>query len=159
MIENDQRWMREAIHLAERAAREHEVPVGAVLIHDNAIVGRGYNRREIDRSPLAHAEILAIAEASARMASWRLLDSTLYVTLEPCIMCIGAIIQARITRVVYGCADPKAGAVESLYKIATDERLNHRATVTSGVLADQCSQLLRQFFSDLRRRGKGETTS
>ncbi|MCA9520035.1 MAG: tRNA adenosine(34) deaminase TadA [Myxococcales bacterium] len=145
--------MELAIAEAERAAREGEVPVGCVILdRSGLVVGRGYNRREMDQSPLAHAEILAIAEASARLGSWRLVDTTLIATLEPCVMCSGAIIQARIPRLVYGCLDPKGGAIASLYRIADDPRLNHRVEIVSAVAEERCSRLLTSFFGDLRER-------
>lgn len=146
-------WAMElAIAEAKRAASEGEVPVGCVVVHESNVVGRGYNRREMDQSPLAHAEILAIAEASARLGSWRLVETTLVVTLEPCIMCAGAIVQARIPRLVYGCLDPKGGAIESLYRVADDPRLNHRVEVVSGVRGERCSELLTSFFLELREK-------
>ena len=142
--------------LAEARAAETigEVPIGAVLVQDGVIVGRGYNRRETSNDPTAHAEMLAIREAAARLDSWRLLETTLYVTLEPCPMCMGAIILARIPRVVYGCRDPKAGAAGSLYDLSCDERLNHRVEVSEGVLEQECSALLSNFFRLLREQKK-----
>lgn len=144
----DEQAMQEAIALAERAAAMDEVPIGCVILHQptGKIIGRGHNRREIDRDPTAHAEILAMREAGAAMGYWRLVDCALYVTLEPCPMCAGAMVNARISRLVYGCDDPKAGAVRTLYQICQDGRLNHRLQVTSGVLADRCAELLRDFF-------------
>ncbi len=148
--------MREAIAEAGKARVMDEVPIGCVIVHEptQRIVGRGYNRREIDRDPTAHAEILAIREGARELASWRLIDCTLVVTLEPCPMCAGAIVNARIPRLIYGCDDPKAGAVKTLYQICADPRLNHRVEVTGGVLADECAALLKQFFAQQRALGK-----
>ncbi len=142
-----------ALQEAENAAGEEEIPVGAVVVRDGKVIGVGHNRREGLHSPIAHAEILALQAAAANLKSWRLYECTLYVTLEPCIMCVGAIIQARIARLVFGCLDPKGGAVESLYRLCEDPRLNHRLPVTHGVLADDCSRVLSGFFASLRRRG------
>jgi tRNA(adenine34) deaminase len=147
---NHKGWMREALSLAEQAAALGEVPVGAVIVRDGEILGRGHNRREIDGDPLAHAELLALRQAAALVEGWRLLDSTLYVTLEPCAMCAGALVNSRVTRLVYGAADPKAGFCGSLGDLARDPRLNHRLEVTAGVLAEECGDLLRSFFARLR---------
>jgi tRNA(adenine34) deaminase len=146
----DVRFMKLALAEAERAANRGEVPVGAVVTRGDEVMGRGYNRREELRSPLAHAETAAIDEAARAMQSWRLTECTLYVTLEPCIMCVGAILQARLQRLVFGCLDRKAGAVESLYRMCDDPRLNHRLPVQSGVLAEECALILGDFFSRLR---------
>lgn len=148
--------MREAIELARRAASVGEAPIGCVVYDDaaGAVIGRGYNRRETDHDPTAHAEVLALREAAARRGNWRLTDCTLVVTLEPCPMCAGAIANARVPRVVYGCDDPKAGAARTLYRICDDPRLNHRAAVAGGVLADECAALLRDFFKAQRALGK-----
>jgi len=146
--------MRLALDLAEQAAARGEVPVGAVIVKDGRVIGHGGNRREADQDPLAHAEILAIAQAAHSVGFWRLDDTTLYVTLEPCPMCAGAIINARIPRVVYGADDPKAGAVTSLFNLLTDARLNHRCEVERGVLKEESSQMLRSFFAQLRSEGK-----
>jgi tRNA(adenine34) deaminase len=140
-----------------RAALEHdEVPIGAAIWHapGGRVIGLAHNRRIIDRDPTAHAEILAIRQAAGELGDWRLEDTTLAVTLEPCPMCAGAIVNARIPRLIYGCADPKAGAVRTLYQICSDPRLNHRVEVVGGVLAVDCSQLLTRFFSDKRAVGK-----
>ena len=139
-----------ALQEARKAAEEEEIPVGAVVVHKGEVVGRGHNRREGLQSPIAHAEILALEAASAKLKSWRLHESTLYVTLEPCVMCAGAIIQARVARLVFGCLDPKGGAVESLYRLCEDPRLNHRLPVTRGVLENECAGILVEFFADLR---------
>jgi tRNA(adenine34) deaminase len=147
-------WMRQAIAQAQQAAGE--VPTGCIIVHDptERVVGRGYNRRESDRDPTAHAEILALRQAGAELGSWRLLDCTLIVTLEPCPMCAGAIVNARIPRLIYGCPDPKAGAVRTLFQLCDDPRLNHRVQITAGVLAVPCSQLLTEFFTAQRLLGK-----
>lgn len=148
--------MEEAMELARRAADAGEVPIGCVIVHDptGEIIGRGANRREIDADPTAHAEIIAIREAARRTGHWRLLDCTLVVTLEPCPMCAGAIVNARIPRLVYGCDDPKAGAVKTLYQVCEDARLNHRVQVASGVRSEACAELLRAFFRARRALGK-----
>jgi tRNA(adenine34) deaminase len=148
--------MREALDLARSAAGAGEVPIGAVVVHDptGRVVGRGSNRRLLDHDPTAHAEILAMREAGRSLGHWRLLDCTLYVTLEPCPMCAGAIVNARLPRLVYGCDDPKAGAVRTLYKLCEDPRLNHRVEVTAGVLAEECAEVLRQFFRAQRAMEK-----
>lgn len=147
-------WMRYALQQAEQAFEEEEVPVGAVIVHEGRIIGEGRNQREVLRDPTAHAEMLAITQAAETLKSWRLLDCTLYVTLEPCPMCAGAIVQARIPRVIYGTTDPKAGACDTLYRITCDERLNHQAYVAGGVMAQECSQLLKDFFAAQRAQGK-----
>lgn len=146
--------MQEALREAEQAYREDEVPVGAVILHRGRVVARAHNQREQLKDPTAHAEMLAITQAAAAVGSWRLEDCTLYVTLEPCPMCAGAILQARIPVVVYGAADGKAGAVDTLYQLLGDSRLNHRCDVIPGVLADQCGAILTRFFADKRRMGK-----
>jgi tRNA(adenine34) deaminase len=151
-MEADAELMREALDLARRAGELGEVPVGAVAVRDGQIVGRGFNRRELDRSPLAHAELLALAEAARHLGAWRLSGVTLYCTLEPCAMCAGALVQGRVDRLVFGARDPKAGAVGSLYDLARDPRHNHRVEVVSGVLEDECGELLRGFFKELRAR-------
>ncbi len=154
-----EQYMKLALEQAEAAARLGEVPVGAVLVHDGNVVARAHNRREIAQDPLAHAEILCLSRAAKAMETWRLTGATLYVTLEPCPMCAGALINARVDRVVYGCADPKAGAVRTLYALCEDPRLNHRVEVVRGVLSEQCSAILSEFFAQLRARsahGKGK---
>lgn len=145
-------FMQEALRLAREAEALGEVPIGAVVVHENVIVGRGYNRREIDNDPLAHAELLAIREASRTLGRWRLSGCTLYVTLEPCPMCAGAIVNARVDELIFGALDPKAGAVQSLMQLCTDARLNHRVNVTAGEDAEEASQLLKTFFQRLRAR-------
>jgi tRNA(adenine34) deaminase len=138
--------MREALAEAGAAAAQGDVPIGAVVVHDGAVVGRGHNRREVDQDPTAHAELLALREAAATLGTWRLDGCTLYVTLEPCTMCAGALVLARVDRLVYGADDPKAGAVGALYDIPRDPRLNHLVEVVRGVEADACGELLRAFF-------------
>jgi tRNA(adenine34) deaminase len=154
--EQHERFMREAIAHAHAAGAMDEVPIGCVVVHDptQRIVGRGCNRRETDRDPTAHAEIIAMREAGRTLGHWRLLDCALYVTLEPCPMCAGAMVNARIPRLVYGCDDPKAGAVRTLFQLCDDARLNHRVEVIGGVLADQCAALLSDFFRAQRAAGK-----
>ena len=149
-------WMSRALELARQAAAAGEIPVGAIVVHHPEgqiprIIGRGFNRREAENDPSAHAEIVALRQAGQALGSWRLLDCTLYVTLEPCPMCAGALVQARLQRVVYGCADPKAGAIDTLFCLCTDERLNHRVEVLAGILADESAALLREFFASRRR--------
>lgn len=148
--EVDAAFMREALALARRAAGQGEVPVGALVVQEGIVLGRAHNRRELDRDPTAHAEILALREAAARLGTWRLEDCTLYVTLEPCFMCAGAVVNARVGRLVFGAADPKAGAVGSLADVPGDPRLNHRLPVEGGVLAEACGQVLRDFFAARR---------
>ena len=146
--------MRLALQEAELAMREDEVPVGAVIVHEDRVIASAHNQREQLCDPTAHAEMIAITQAAEALRSWRLDGSTLYVTLEPCPMCAGAILQARIPTLVYGATDPKAGAVHTLYRLLEDERLNHRATVVSGVLAGPCGEILTRFFQAQRRMGK-----
>jgi tRNA(adenine34) deaminase len=150
----DERFMRIALGEASSAAEAGDVPVGAVVVHENRVIGRGANQRERLNDPTAHAEMIALTAASAHLESWRLEGCTLYVTLEPCAMCAGAIVLARVDRVVFGATDPKAGACISLYNIPTDERLNHRVEVASGVLADECGAVLSDFFARQRSMGK-----
>ncbi len=143
-----------AIDEARRALAENEVPVGAVIVRAGRVLAAAHNQREQLRDPTAHAEMIAITQAAAALESWRLEGCTLYVTLEPCPMCAGAILQARIPLVVYGAADPKAGAVTTLFELLGDKRLNHQAEVVSGVLALRCGELLSEFFREQRRLGK-----
>lgn len=147
-------WMRAALRQAEIAADADEVPVGAIVLRDGRIIAEAYNQRETLNDPTAHAEMLAITQAAAALGSWRLTGCTLYVTLEPCPMCAGAIVQARIPTVIYGTTDPKAGACHTLYQITEDPRLNHRAAVLGGVLQDECRFLLQDFFARQRALGK-----
>lgn len=149
-------FMREALNEALRAQQLDEVPIGALIMHEGRIIGRGHNLRETSQDPTTHAEMAAIRSAAATLGSWRLLDTTLYVTLEPCVMCMGAIILARIPRLVFACRDPRAGAVGSIYDFSVDDRFNHRVDVTEGVLKDECSALLSGFFQELRTKKKRE---
>lgn len=148
---DDQAWMRRALAAAERAAALGEVPVGAVVVRGGETIAEAHNRREIDADPLAHAELLAIREAASRLGGWRLTGCTMYVTLEPCAMCAGALVNARFDRLVYGAADPKAGYCGTLGDVVRDPRLNHRLEVAAGVLAAESAELLRGFFGRLRR--------
>ena len=147
-------YMRAALELACEAEKLQEVPIGAVVVKDGRIIGRGYNRRELDKNPLAHAELMAIQAASSTLGGWRLEGCDLYVTLEPCPMCAGAIVQSRLNRVIYGTEDPKAGYAGSLYNVLQDERLNHQTEIIAGVLKEECQQLLKAFFKQLRERKK-----
>jgi tRNA(adenine34) deaminase len=146
----DEYFMRLALREAERAMEHDDVPVGAVVVHDGEVAGAGHNERELRRDPSAHAEMLAIREASRALESWRLLDTVLYVTLEPCAMCAGAIVLARIPRVVYATIDPKAGAAGSVLDVLAEPRLNHRPEVSAGLLAEEAAGLLRAFFAARR---------
>lgn len=152
--ELDERYMRLALEEAGAAERQGEVPVGAVVVCGDQVVGRGHNRNIADRDPTAHAEIVAVRQAAQRLGNHRLPGCALYATIEPCAMCAGAIVQARLGRLVYGCDDPKAGAVRSLYQLADDPRLNHRVEITGGVLAAECAERIRSFFQQKR---SGET--
>ena len=147
---DDRRWMDLAIDEARAALVHDDVPIGAVVVHDGEVIGRGHNERERLEDPTAHAEITALREAAAALGSWRVLDATLYVTLEPCAMCAGAIVLARVPRVVYGTADPKAGAAGSVLDVLAEDRLNHRPEVIAGVRAEECAALLREFFAARR---------
>ena len=160
MTQSEQ-WMTQAISLAREAGERDEVPIGCIIVHEPSgrIIGRGYNRREMDCDPSAHAEIVAMREAARAMGFWRLVDCALIVTLEPCPMCAGAIVNARLERVVYGCGDPKAGAVRTLYQICDDPRLNHRAIIEAGVLADECAGLLQDFFKARRASQRNQATT
>jgi tRNA(adenine34) deaminase len=152
--EVDRRFMREAVELARRCLDCDDVPVGALVTHGGRIIGRGYNQREKLQDPTAHAEMIALTAAAAHVGHWRLEDCTMYVTLEPCPMCAGALVLARLPRLVYGAADPKGGACGSLFTITEDPRLNHRVETVSGILAEPCAELLREFFR--RRRALGD---
>lgn len=149
-LDNLDGWMRAALEEAERSGAEEEVPVGAVIVRGGEIIARGRNRREARQDPLSHAELEAIRAASQTTGSWRLDDCDLVVTLEPCLMCIGAALQARVRRVVFGCRDPKAGAVRSLYTCAEDPRLNHRIEVIEGIRGEEAAQVLKSFFKKMR---------
>jgi tRNA(adenine34) deaminase len=152
--EIDRRFMQQAIELARKALDSEDVPIGALVVHEGHIIGRGYNQREKLCDPTAHAEMLAVTAAAAYLGQWRLDDCTLYVTLEPCAMCAGALVLARLGRLVYGATDAKAGACGSLYQITQDPRLNHRVETVAGVLAEPAAELLREFFR--RRRELGD---
>ncbi len=151
----DRVFMGDALDVARAAAARGDVPVGAVVVHKGRVIGVGGNRREQDADPTGHAEIVALRQACQRGGRWRVDGATLYVTLEPCPMCAGALVNARVARLVYGAADPKAGAVRSLYQICDDPRLNHRIEVEAGVLGDACGRLLSEFFQNARARAKG----
>jgi tRNA(adenine34) deaminase len=146
----DERWMREALAEAHAAHEHGDVPIGAVVVHEDRVIGRGHNERERLEDPTAHAEVTALRAAAAALGSWRVLESTLYVTLEPCAMCAGAIVLSRVPRVVYGTNDPKAGAAGSVLDVLADPRLNHRPQVDGGVLREECAGLLRAFFAERR---------
>jgi len=152
---DDRDWMRLALAEARRAGGLGEVPIGAVVVCDGAVVGRGHNLRETEGDPLAHAELIAIRQAATVLGEWRLSGCTLYVTLEPCAMCAGALVNSRMDRLVYGAADPKAGYCGTLGDIPRDARLNHRVEVEGGVLAEECGALLSTFFQALRAKARG----
>jgi tRNA(adenine34) deaminase len=151
-VKNHEYWMQRAIVEAGKAAAKDEVPIGCVIVREGKIIARGHNLRETSQDPVAHAELIAIRKAARKLASWRLLDTILYVTLEPCTMCMGAIILSRIPTVVFGCYDPKGGAAGSLYDFSNDTRLNHNVQLVPRILEADCSALLSGFFADLRRR-------
>jgi len=146
----DERFMRMAVEAAKIAEDNGDIPIGAVIVLENKIIAKAYNQREQLADPTAHAEIIALTQAAAALENWHLNGCTMYVTLEPCPMCAGALVLSRMDRLVYGCDDPKSGACGSLYNIVTDERLNHRLEVTSGVLAEQCREQLQNFFQQRR---------
>lgn len=152
----DEKFMKEAVKQAKKAWKIGEVPIGCVIVYEGKIIGRGYNRRTTDKNPLAHAEILAIKKASKKMNDWRLEDCTLYVTLEPCQMCSGAIVQARMKRVVIGCMNPKAGCAGSILNMLQVEQFNHQVELTKGVLEEECSIMMKEFFKELRAKKKAE---
>lgn len=152
----DEIYMGEAIKQAKRAYRREETPIGCVIVYQDKIIARGYNKRNWKKNTLAHAEILAINKASKELGDWRLEDCTMYVTLEPCPMCAGAIVQARIPRVVIGSMNPKAGCAGSVLNLLQQDRFNHRAEVVTGVRGEECRQLMKGFFKELRLRKKGE---
>ncbi len=151
LIRDDEQGMRAALRLAEVAAEQNEVPVGCVIVHDGIVIGRGHNQTESLQDATAHAEIVAIGAASSTLSSWRLIDCTLYVTLEPCAMCAGAMVLARVGRLVYGARDPKAGACGSVLDVIHERRLNHHVQVQEGVLAAECGAILKEFFQRKRR--------
>jgi tRNA(adenine34) deaminase len=150
----DEHYIRIAIDQAKIAEENGDVPIGAVIVHKNQIIAKAYNQREQLQDPTAHAEIIALTQAAAALENWHLNGCTMYVTLEPCPMCAGALVLSRMDKLVYGCDDPKTGAVKSLYNIVTDNRLNHRLEVTSGVLADECAKQLQDFFRRRRSENK-----
>ena len=155
-FEKDRIFMQEALKEAQLAFDKGEVPIGAVIVYQNEIIARAHNLRETTQNALTHAESMAIQEACEKIGSWRLEETTLYVTLEPCPMCAGAILQSRVPRVVYGARDIKAGCVDSLYRLLNDSRFNHECEVTEGVMADECGAILSMFFRELRERKKAE---
>lgn len=156
IFEKDRKFMQLALEEAQKAAVLGEVPIGAVLVFEGEIIARAHNLRETTQNATTHAELMVIQEACAKIGSWRLEETTLYVTLEPCPMCAGAILQSRVPRVVYGARDMKAGCVDSLYRLLNDNRFNHECEVTEGVLAEECGQILTDFFRALRERKKAE---
>src|SRR6266540_2679156 len=153
-MKDDSYWMGIALREAKKAGDRGEIPIGAVVVRAGTIIGRGYNLRESRQDPVAHAELIAIRQAARKERNWRLTGTTLYVTLEPCPMCMGAILLARIDKVVFGCYDPKGGAAGSLYDLSDDPRLNHRVELTAGVREEQCSGILSDFFANLRKLKK-----
>ena len=153
-VDNDSYWMGRALKLAQQAGEQGEVPVGALLVSGDRLIAEAFNLRETRGSPIAHAEMLVLQAASEKLGNWRFVDTTLYVTLEPCPMCAGAIVLARIPRVVYAATDPKSGAAGTLYNILQDERLNHRVELVSGVCAEESSALLKSFFQQRRQKSE-----
>jgi tRNA(adenine34) deaminase len=154
MDEKDYKYMQMAVDEAMKAQALGEVPIGAIIVHDNKVIARAHNLRETTQNAVTHAELSAIQDACNVLGSWRLEETTLYVTLEPCPMCAGAILQSRIPRVVYGARDPKGGCVDSLYRLLNDPRFNHECEVTEGVLGNECGEMLTSFFKDIRQRKK-----
>ena len=155
-LTDDERFMKEAIRQARKAYAIGEVPIGCVIVYEGRVIARGYNRRTIDKNTLAHAELLAIRKASRKLDDWRLEGCTMYVTLEPCQMCSGAIIQARIPKVVVGCMNPKAGCAGSILNLLDVPQFNHQAELVTGVLEEECSQMMKEFFKELREKKKAE---
>lgn len=154
MLSVDEKYMREAIRQARKAYELEETPIGCVIVHERKVIGRGYNRRNTDKNPLAHAEMAAIRKASKKLGDWRLEGCTLYVTLEPCQMCAGAIVQSRVSRVVVGCMNPKAGCAGSILNLLNVAQFNHQAELTTGILEEECSQMMKGFFRELREAKK-----
>ncbi len=154
MRSTDEKYMKEAIRQAKKAYAIGETPIGCVIVYQDKIIGRGYNRRTIDKNTLAHAELIAIRKAGRKMGDWRLEECTMYVTLEPCQMCAGAIVQSRMTRVVVGCMNPKAGCAGSVLNLLQMEEFNHQTELTTGVLEEECSQMMKAFFKELREKKK-----
>lgn len=160
MTEDTIKYMKEAIRQAKKAYALGEVPIGCVIVYEGKIIGRGYNRRTTEKNPLAHAEMIAIRKASRRLGDWRLEGCQMYVTLEPCQMCAGAIVQARMDKVVIGCMNPKAGCAGSVLDLLREEAFNHQAEVETGVLEKECSEMMKVFFKELREKKKeGQETS
>lgn len=153
-LTEDEKYMKQAIKLAKKAWKMEEVPIGCVIVHEGKVIGRGYNRRTTDKNPLAHAELIAIKKASKKMGDWRLEDCTLYVTLEPCQMCSGAIVQARVKKVVVGCMNPKAGCAGSILNLLQVDRFNHQVELETGILEEECSEMMKSFFRELREKRK-----
>lgn len=158
-MDTHEHWMLEAIEEARKAEALREVPIGAVIVKDGEIIGRGHNLRETTFDPTAHAEMIAIRQATEHLGAWRLLDCTLYVTLEPCPMCAGALVQSRVKQVVYGTADPKAGCAGTLMNLLQEDRFNHRVDVVAGVLQEPCAHLLTNFFRGLRGKSQGPAST
>ena len=156
MMNKDEKYMKEAIKQAKKAYALGEVPIGCVIVYEDKIIGRGYNRRTIDKNTIAHAEMMAIKKASKKMDDWRLEDCTMYVTLEPCQMCSGAIVQSRMKKVVVGCMNPKAGCAGSILNLLQMEEFNHQVELEIGVLEEECSALMKTFFKELREKRKAE---
>ena len=158
MDKKDEKYMKEAIRQAKKAYALGEVPIGCVIVYQDKIIGRGYNRRTIDKNTLAHAELIAIKKASKKMDDWRLEECTMYVTLEPCQMCSGAIVQSRMTSVVVGCMYPKAGCAGSILNLLQMSEFNHQVELETGVLEEECSHMMKQFFKELREKKKKPKT-
>ena len=157
MMNKDEKYMKEAIKQAKKAYTLGEVPIGCVIVYEDKIIGRGYNRRTIDKNTIAHAEMMAIKKASKKMDDWRLEDCTMYVTLEPCQMCSGAIVQSRMKKVVVGCMNPKAGCAGSILNLLQMEEFNHQVELEIGVLEEECSALVRNFFKEVREKRTAES--
>ncbi len=157
MQSTDEKYMKEAIKQAKKAYVLGETPIGCVIVYQDKIIGRGYNRRTIDKNTLAHAELIAIKKASKKVGDWRLEGCTMYVTLEPCQMCAGAIVQSRMTRVVVGCMNPKAGCAGSILNLLQMPEFNHQAELTIGILEEECSQMMKSFFKELREKKKKDS--
>ena len=155
-MNQDEKYMKEAVRQAKKAYALGEVPIGCIIVYDGKVIGRGYNRRTIDKNVLAHAEIAAIKKACKNMGDWRLEDCTMYVTLEPCQMCSGAIVQSRMKRVVVGCMNPKAGCAGSVLNLLQMNEFNHQVELEIGVLEDECSRIMKQFFQELREKKRQE---
>lgn len=153
-LTEDEKYMKQAIKLAKKAWKIEEVPIGCVIVHEGKVIGRGYNRRTTDKNPLAHAELIAIKKASKKIGDWRLEDCTLYVTLEPCQMCSGAIVQARVKKVVVGCMNPKAGCAGSILNLLQVDQFNHQVELETGILEEECSEMMKSFFKELREKRK-----